>query len=54
VSWRFEMLKKYSYLFEDNLLVFPPEINKNQNNNFSQSSNCFVAQTSTESFFGMK
>jgi hypothetical protein len=44
VSWRFavifqEMLKKYSYLFvenieEEGLVVFPPEMKRNQNNHF--------------------
>jgi hypothetical protein len=65
VSWRFavifkEMLKKIFLPFkteeniEECLVVFPPEMKRNQNNHFSQSSNFFVAQTSTESFFWFK
>jgi hypothetical protein len=65
VSWRFavifkEMLKKIFLPFkteeniEEGLVVFLPEMKRNQNNHFSQSSNFFVAQTSTESFFWFK
>jgi hypothetical protein len=65
VSWRFavifkEMLKKIFLPFkteeniEEGLVVFPPEMKRNQNNHFSQSSNFVVAQTSTESFFWFK
>jgi len=60
VSWRFavifsEMLKKYSYLFveniEEGLVVFPPEMKRNQNNHF-HSLQIVLLQRHLQKFFG--